>query len=224
MNAPPSVDWDTIETCVLDMDGTLLDLNFDDHVWNIVLPQFFAAQNEITIEAASSHVRSTLDQERGSLKWYCFEHWTRVFDVEMSKVEEHVESLIKRHSDSTEFLEFIAAKPCRRVLATNAHPWSLERKLEKTGIGEYFHAVVSAHEYGFPKEDDRFWGTFFETLDLDPQRTLFIDDNEAVLASARSFGVAHVFGVTNPNSRGEAKSYDDFVGLDSLAQLVPGST
>lgn len=33
--------WKTIDTVLLDMDGTLLDLHFDNHFWLSLVPQEF---------------------------------------------------------------------------------------------------------------------------------------------------------------------------------------
>lgn len=39
-----STAWDEIESVLLDMDGTLLDLNYDNRVWNELVPAAFAQQ------------------------------------------------------------------------------------------------------------------------------------------------------------------------------------
>jgi 5'-nucleotidase len=35
----PEFDWREIDTVLLDMDGTLLDLEFDSHFWLSLVPQ-----------------------------------------------------------------------------------------------------------------------------------------------------------------------------------------
>jgi len=44
-----NVDWGEIDTVLLDMDGTLLDLHFDNHFWLNYLPSVYAKQNDIGI-------------------------------------------------------------------------------------------------------------------------------------------------------------------------------
>src|SRR5215831_5340508 len=52
---PPAVEkpaWDLIDTVLLDLDGTLLDLAFDNYFWREVIPAAYAISNSISIDAA----------------------------------------------------------------------------------------------------------------------------------------------------------------------------
>ena len=40
--AVETVDWSQLDTILLDMDGTLLDLEFDNHFWGTVIPERWA--------------------------------------------------------------------------------------------------------------------------------------------------------------------------------------
>ena len=39
--------WNDIDTVMFDMDGTLLDLHFDNYFWQHLLPLTYAEQNRI---------------------------------------------------------------------------------------------------------------------------------------------------------------------------------
>ncbi|MGR8921211.1 MAG: GMP/IMP nucleotidase [Gammaproteobacteria bacterium] len=218
--AAPLVDWSLIDTCVLDMDGTLLDLNFDQQVWHENLPLHVARRTELDHASAVAHVRATLMEAHGTLDWYCLEHWSRVFGVDMASVEGELEHLIAMRSDAEHFLDFARARGLRLMLATNAHPHSLARKLEITGIDAWFDEIVSAHEIGHAKEHAGFWRAFAARVGLEPRTTLFIDDNHAVLEAARRFGVRYVFGIAYPSSRGERISHDDFHCLEHFDEVI----
>ena len=38
------IDWDRIDTVLLDMDGTLLDLHYDNTLWNELLPARYSLE------------------------------------------------------------------------------------------------------------------------------------------------------------------------------------
>ena len=51
------IDWKQIDTVLLDMDGTLLDLAFDNYFWLEHLPQRYAAKHRISEEEAATLAR-----------------------------------------------------------------------------------------------------------------------------------------------------------------------
>ena len=46
----PSFEWQDIETVLVDMDGTLLDLAFDNYFWRRLVPADFARLNDMSTE------------------------------------------------------------------------------------------------------------------------------------------------------------------------------
>jgi putative hydrolase of the HAD superfamily len=219
--ASVALPWGEIETVVLDMDGTLLDSYFDDRVWNHALPLRYAERRKIGRVTASSLVRGRLDRARGTLQWYCLDHWTAEFGVDISDLEKELAHLIRVRPGAVSFLQKICRRHCRTILATNAHPGSLARKLERTGIGRYFDVVVSAHELGAPKEDDEFWRSFGSRLRLDQPKVAVIDDNHEVLRAARRFGVRHLRGIRRPSSGSGPVRSREFPCIDSFAAVAP---
>jgi 5'-nucleotidase len=212
---------DPIHTVILDMDGTILDLNFDDQVWNFRLAEKLVESGHSGLMEARRFVADTLARKRGSLEWYCLDHWSREFQISLHALEEELSEFVAIRDGTLEFLQFAHDAGYRLVLATNAHPASLARKLALTKIECFFHRIVSAHEFGQPKESPEFWRRFVELEPNGLESAVFVDDNEAVLIAAREFGIKHLFGVLTPNSRGQPRSYHDFESVDSLAQLIP---
>ena len=208
-------------TVILDMDGTLLDLNFDDQVWNYALPAALAARDGDSVEAARLRVAETLGSVRGTLPWDCHDHWEREFGISVHELEIELAHFIDLRAGTLDFLKFTQANAYRTILATNAHPVSLERKMVRTGLRHYFSAVISAHSLGAAKEDPLFWTQLVATERVDPGLAILVDDNPAVLATAHRFGVRHVFGVRTPSSTGLPKSFPEFASVESLAELIP---
>ena len=50
--------WPSIDTIMFDMDGTLLDLHFDNYFWLNLIPQQYAKNNGISEDHALHVIRS----------------------------------------------------------------------------------------------------------------------------------------------------------------------
>jgi len=213
------LDWCAIDHVVLDMDGTLLDLHFDNQVWNELLPRRYGDVHGLEPAAARAHIERTLASRRGTLRWYCLDHWQRELGLDVGTLEAELEHLIGVRHGAREFLAALAARAVRCILATNAHPRSLARKLARTGITQAFDDIVSAHELGAAKEDVSFWQALAARSGLVPGRTLLIDDNHNVLRAAARFGIGHLFGVARPDSCGPSITSAEFRCLASFDEL-----
>lgn len=123
-------DFDAI---LLDMDGTLLDLAFDDLFWNQNVAEALATHHKLTLNEARSRVTQTLAAAEGTLAWYDFDRWSRVFDLDLDALQRKSQSLVSLRPGTATFLDYIAALDKQVVLATNAHPRVLRFKLDVIG-------------------------------------------------------------------------------------------
>lgn len=218
--AHATLDWREVDCVILDMDGTLLDLHFDNQLWRELLPRRYAERAGLSLDSAREQVLTRLAARHGTLPWYCLEHWSETFGVDMHALERELGHLIGARPGAVDFLRFVRARGLPQVLATNAHPASLARKLAATGIGEHFTNVISAHDLGASKEYPEFWQALTAAAPFDPARTLFIDDNAQVRGAARAWGIAHVYGIAQPDSRGPRLCADDARLLESFDELT----
>ncbi|MDY3198904.1 MAG: haloacid dehalogenase, partial [Pseudomonadaceae bacterium] len=74
-------DWNTIDTVLLDMDGTLLDLHFDNHFWVEYLPRCYARKHGQSEQWARERIFPLMQRIQGQLDWYCLDFWTRELDL-----------------------------------------------------------------------------------------------------------------------------------------------
>lgn len=191
--------WDDVHTVLLDMDGTILDLYFDNHFWLDYLPRQYASRQALPCVQAEALLKAKYDAVKGTLDWYCLDYWCAELDLDVVALKHDIDYLIQLRPAAQEFLAALVSSGREVVLVTNAHRKSLELKMEKIALEPYFNQLVSAHDLGLPKEDPRFWARLQERWPYDPEHTLLVDDNETVLESARECGIAHLFSISEPD-------------------------
>lgn len=212
--------WNQVDTVLLDMDGTLLDLYFDNHFWLEYLPQRYAARHNLAEESARAHLVSAFAAERGTLNWYCVDYWSEQLQLDIGALKREVSHLIAIRPHVEEFLTRLHAG--KQVwLVTNAHRKSLHLKLDHTGIERWFHKVISSHDYRAPKEDQAFWRTLHATHPFDPARALLIDDSAPVLAAAHRFGIRHLLTMLQPDSKQARREQADYPGIHHFDEIMP---
>lgn len=214
------LDWENIETVLLDMDGTLLDLHFDNYFWADHLPREYAQRHALSIEGARDSLFHHMEQIYGTLDWYCLDYWSDYLDMDVLALKREVEHLIALRPFVQEFLLWLKKKNKRSILITNAHPASLNLKLGKTGLDNWLDKVLSSHDLGVPKEYQRFWQDLQKREEFDPGKTLFIDDTLPILRAARTFGIAHVLGVKKPDSQNQSKDFEEIDAIDDFIELM----
>ena len=218
----PVLPWNTIDTVLLDMDGTLLDLHFDNHFWLEHVPQRYAERHGISRAMAVLELQPLFARHAGQLNWYCLDFWTRELDLPIVELKREVAHLIALRPDADTFLAALRRAGKHVALITNAHRDSLSLKLERVALAPWFDRLISSHDYGFPKEDAQFWQALQADFGFDPARSLFIDDSLPILRSARAFGVAHLLAVRNPDSRKCAKDTEEFAAQENYRALLNG--
>jgi putative hydrolase of the HAD superfamily len=144
-------------------------------------------------------VRPLLDARRGTLEWYCIDHWSEELDFDIAGLKAAMGAHIRYLPGALEFLEAARARGLRLLLTTNAHPISLAVKEHRAGLARLFDELVSSHEFGVPKESPEFWARLAASHGIDPASTLFVDDSTACRA-ARTAGVRDLPGC-NPIRR-----------------------
>jgi 5'-nucleotidase len=196
----PMPDWRRIDTVCLDMDGTVLDLHFDNLFWLDAMPRAWGANRGLDLAAARAVLQPRFDARRGTLEWYCIDHWSEELGLDIPRLKHEMRHQIRYLEGVPEFIEALRKTGKRVLLTTNAHPISLRIKDEQTGLAEHFDALVSSHEFGVPKESAQFWLRLADTYGVDVRHTLFVDDSAAVLHAALEAGVGWLYQVLQPDS------------------------
>lgn len=215
------IDWNQIDTVFLDMDGTLLDLHFDNHFWLEHVPMRYAQAKGLSTDTAKQQLLQRYRELEGTLNWYCVDHWSRELDLDIVLLKQEIEHLVSVHPHVPEFMSALEQQGKRRVLVTNAHHKTVAFKMQRTALHREFDQVLSSHRFGLPKESPGFWERVHEVEPFDPQRTLFVDDNLAVLRAARTFGFRWLLAVTRPDRSRPVQPVADFLAIENFSFLLP---
>lgn len=216
-----SPDWARIDTVLLDMDGTLLDLHFDTYFWLQHVPLRYAEMHEISHDDAREQLMSRYRKAEGSLDWYCVDYWTDQLGLDIPLLKQEVDHLISVRPDVIPFLQALKKVSKRRILVTNAHGKSIDLKMRKTPIGEHLDNVVCAHDVGLAKEQAEFWHRLHDQIGFHRESTLLIDDSLKVLQSADDYGIEHLRAILKPDSQSPPVEHDHYVRIDRFSDISP---
>lgn len=218
----PLMPWRDIDTVLLDMDGTLLDLYYDEHFWLQHLPQRYAELHGVSLAMALLEMKPLFEKNAGTLNWYCLDYWSAELKLSVRDLKVETADLIALRPDAETFLAAIKHAGKRVIMITNAHRDSLSLKMERIELAPYFERLISSHDYGFPKESPHFWDALQADIAFDPSRSLFIDDTLPILRSARTFGIGHLLAVSEPNSQKGPKDTEEFAAVKDYRELIEG--
>jgi len=208
------------ETLMLDMDGTVLDLAYDNYVWKELVPARYAESRGMSLEDARSRLYAKYRAIQGDIEWYCLDHWSERLGLDVLELHRDVNDRIVYLPGAKEFLRTMHENDVRVLLVTNSHPDTLALKDEVTGLAGFFDAIYTSHEFGYAKERQEFWYALQEEEGFLRESTLFVDDNRTVLESADAYGVEMLVEIEQPDSSEPRKNGSEYAGVGGVADLL----
>lgn len=214
--------WKEVETVFLDMDGTLLDLHFDNRFWQEHVPLRFGEKHGLPLDEAKQQLYPRFKAAEGTIDWYCIDYWSRELGMDIAQLKTELEHLIQVHPHVAGFLQLLGQTDKRVALLTNAHHKVVELKLDTTGLKEHFDELICAHSFRIPKEDPRFWPELARSDPFHRDTTLFVDDSLPVLRAAKDYGVRYLRAVRLPDSKMPPKDTGEFIAVERFDELMEG--
>lgn len=219
----PALDWQNIDTVLLDVDGTLLDLHYDNFVWDQRVPEAYANLNQLPLPDAKHQLFEQMRVVHGTIDFYSFDFWSEQTGLDITDLHQQESQRIAFRADAEAFLDWLAQSAHESIIATNADHNSLRIKEDAMALSKRVDHVYSSQDFGSPKEDQAFWAQLQQCCNFDPQRTLFLDDTERVLDAAAEFGIGHVWHVRTPDSQRGPRPQSAHPSLDQFHEIYPAA-
>ncbi|MGX5175097.1 GMP/IMP nucleotidase [Aliikangiella sp. IMCC44653] len=217
----PKINWDEIDTVLLDMDGTILDLSFDNYFWLELVPQVFAQKNSLSLAQSHQNLALRYEKIKGTLNWYCLDYWSEELGLDIVGLKQSIKHKVAYRPAAQEFLKMLNSLKKEVILVTNAHPKSLQVKLTSVDFSHYFNSLTSSHDFGVPKEEQHYWVQLKQKFNFDCERTLFVDDSVSILQAAKRFGIKYCIGIAQPASNADKIDTAPFAAFHDFAGVKP---
>ena len=215
------LDWNQIDTILLDLDGTLLDLNFDLEFWLEYVPEVYSKKNNIDFQSAKEIVISKINSQEGKLTWYCLDYWEKELELDIIKLKADISHLIKVHDHALTFLQSAKENNKRIYLVTNAHRKGIKLKMKMSKIQDFFDEIISSHDFGIPKQEQKFWKDLDNQININKDRSIFFDDSLDVLEAARKFKIKNVVAISKPSTKFDKKNIPGYKNIENFNEVIP---
>ena len=211
--------WKAIETFFLDMDGTLLDLAFDNFFWHEHLPKIYAKSKGISFVTAKSEFEQMYKRKENTIQWYSLKHWSDVLQIDLLSELLTTKNEIKILPKVKDFLYLLKKNNIKVFLLTNCPRDMLHVKLSQTKLWGFFDEIVSSEDFNFPKESIDFWNILKAKYTYKHDATVFLDDSKNVIDFSVKHGLKKVFLISNPDSSKKSQDTRGYKSIKSVNEL-----
>jgi len=167
-----------IKIISFDIDGTLVDSDYNDLIWHKAISEMVAEKNGLNFEEAAAKVKKEYDRVgEDDYRWYDIKYWISFFQLAIGYQEllQKYEQNIIIFSDVVPTLEQLCRK--YQIISITSMPWEfMNIKLKR--IKKYFQENFSTlSEYKELKNKDAFF-QISRKLRVNPEQILHIGDHE----------------------------------------------
>ena len=205
-----------------DVDGTLVDLEYNDLIWFKEIPELVAKKKKISFEKSLKYVHEEYAKlGEHNLNWYDINYWISYFGIEISpdKIFEKYEPQVKIYPEVISLLEELKKKYTLIVITAMPREFLIPKM---KNLEKYFKFSFSALSDFKELKNSEIYSKISKALKVPPKQILHIGDHwEFDYLAARKAGMNVIYldrsnikkGKFIINSLGEAKKIiDDYIG------------
>jgi putative hydrolase of the HAD superfamily len=203
-----------------DLDGVILNLDYDIKFWESWLPEHVASQSNRSLEEIKIQIQAEIDAQRGTLNFYDLNYWDDLLNVDCMEIIREQEEKCSFLEGSYEALQRLSTLKNPKYILTNGDPRIQEYKAETQNFLEFFNSIFYSMHVGYPKESKEFWALARHNLNLDFEDTIFIDDDLKVVTAAAKAGIKQVAWITPGKNRILQNRVETFASLADLVSTI----
>ncbi|MBI2583446.1 MAG: HAD family hydrolase [Candidatus Aenigmarchaeota archaeon] len=135
----------TIKVISFDLDGTIVDFNYNKAFWDEAIPHLYSKRHKISLEEAKKIVFDDYKKlkQPDDARWYTPSFWFQRFDIgSFEDVAKDLAHHVRLYHDVIPSLKTLSRK-FKLVVISNSLKEFVELKLEAEGIGRYFSKYYS---------------------------------------------------------------------------------
>jgi HAD superfamily hydrolase (TIGR01549 family) len=168
---------DTLKIISFDVDGTLVDLEYNDLIWFKEIPELIAKKKRISFEKSLKYVGEEYNKlGEHNLNWYDINYWVTYFGIKVSpkNILEKYESKVKIFPEVASLLEELKKNFILIVITSMPREFLIPKmkKLEK-----YFKFSFSALSDFKELKNSEIYSKISKTLNVRPAQILHIGDH-----------------------------------------------
>ena len=203
-----------------DLDGVILNLDYDIKFWESWLPEHVASQSNRSLKEIKIQIQAEIDAQRGTLNFYDLNYWDDLLNVDCMEIIREQEEKCSFLEGSYEALQRLSTLKNPKYILTNGDPRIQEYKAETQKFLEFFNSIFYSMHVGYPKESKEFWALARHNLNLDFEDTIFIDDDFKVATAAAKAGIKQVAWITPGKNRILQNKVETFASLSDLVSTI----
>ena len=203
-----------------DLDGVILNLEYDIKFWESWLPEHVASQSNQSLEETKAKIQAEIDTQRGTLNFYDLNYWDDLLNIDCMQIIKDQEEKCSYLEGSYEALQRLSALKNPKHILTNGDPRAQEYKAETQGFLEFFDSIFYSMKAGYPKEQKEFWTLARHNLNLNFEDSIFIDDDFKVVTAAIKAGIKRVVWITPDKKRILKNGIETYPSLIDLVSAI----